>query len=119
MLLGTMVAFSSVYGILFTISSFFKSFPIHIGFSLLTITIPFLLLFVTVKKKIKEMDKEDEENKAIKEDKEKKEKEQNQEYKEKTLSNYILELIIAIKHGDKGIVQCEIDEVNDIIKKIF
>ncbi len=65
------------------------------------------------------MDKEDEENKAIKEDKEKKEKEQNQEYKEKTLSNYILELIIAIKHGDKGIVQCEIDEVNDIIKKIF
>ncbi len=137
MLLGTMVAFSSVYGILFTISSFFKSFPIHIGFSLLTITIPLLLLFVTVKKKIKEMDKEDEENKvdkendenkfvekveenkAIKEDKEKKEKEQNQEYKEKTLSNYILELIIAIKHGDKGIVQCEIDEVNDIIKKYF
>ena len=60
-----------------------------------------------------------EEHKVIKEDKEKKEKKQSQEYKEKTLSNYILELIIAIKQGDKGLAQCEIDEVNDIIKKHF
>ncbi|MCQ2189792.1 MAG: TerB family tellurite resistance protein [Paludibacteraceae bacterium] len=122
-LLSLLCPFAALGNLFAVVGIFYSIFndisTITKGLLILPVSIPALLLSIKVGNKIDELEREDNIEKRKENHEEKKNDDTLKEIRERNIYNEIIALIATIKKSDKELMQCELDKVNEIIKKYF